>query len=210
MTQSSARDPAAPGGGTTLTCIRLGAGIPVVFFLTTFACGLLLGDYNHLTRMVSELGAIGTRTRPLFSAGLLVCAILSVLFVIGLRRACREIGISAAPALVILAYSVSIAGAGIFPMPLRLHLILGSPSILLILSPLLGLLLWRTARGLPHIVAMSLVALGLMLLGFLNYAPGILPGCVGLKQRFFHVGWSVWFICLSRSFAAAHGRRKAG
>ena len=206
--KESAVDPVSdPGKGATLAFIRLGAGIPPVFFLTTVVCGLLLGDYNHLTRMVSELGAIGTRTRVLFSAGLLVCAILSLLFVVGLRRACRAIGISDIPTLIILAYSVSIAGAGLFPLPLRLHLVLGMPSVLLILSPVMSLLLWRKARGLPHIVAMSLVALGLMSLGFLAFAPGVLSGYPGLKQRFFHVGWSVWFLCLSWSFARAYGHR---
>lgn len=210
MKQSGVDPISAPGNGTTLAYIRLGAGIPIVFFLTTFVCGFLLGDYNHLNRTVSELGAMGTRTRVLFSAGLLVCAILSVLFVVGLRRACRVLGINPIPALIILAYSVSIAGAGIFPLPLRLHLIMGMPSVLLILSPVMSLLLWRRARGLPHIVAMSLAALGLMSLGFLAFTPGVLSGYPGLKQRFFHVGWSVWFLCLSRSFARAYGHRGEG
>jgi hypothetical membrane protein len=202
MKQSAAGPVSTPGKGATLTYVRLGAGIPIVFFLTTVVCGFLLGDYNHLTRMVSELGAIGTRTRFLFSAGLLVCAALSVLFVVGLRRVCRAL------ALIILAYSVSIAGAGVFPLPLRLHLILGMPSVLLILSPVMSLLLWGKVRGLPHIVAMSLVALGLMSLGFLAFAPGVLSGYPGLKQRFFHVGWSVWFLGLSWSLARAYGHRR--
>ncbi|MHB8079786.1 MAG: DUF998 domain-containing protein [Candidatus Krumholzibacteriia bacterium] len=205
----STADLSGPGNGTTRTYVRLGAAIPVVFFLTTFICGRLLGGYNHLTRMVSELGAIGTPTRWLFSAGLVVCAVLSGLFVVGLRRACRALGISAVPALIILAYTVSIAGAGLFPLPLRLHLILGMPSVLLILSPVSSLLLWRGTRGLPHIVVVSLVALGLMSLGFLAYAPGVLSGYPGLKQRFFHVGWSVWFLGLSWSFAGIPWRSTA-
>jgi len=38
-------------------------------------------------------------------------------------------------------------------------------------------------------------------LGFLAYFPDLLPQYPGLKQRFFHVGWSVWFIYLSTAFS---------
>ena len=112
-----------------------GSMVPIVFFVTTFICGFMLGNYNHFTRMVSELGALGTRSRFVFSTGLILCSVLSLLFVIGLCRACQAIGISVIPAIIILSYSLSIAGAAIFPLPLRLHLIMGMPSILLIFSP---------------------------------------------------------------------------
>jgi hypothetical protein len=38
-----------------------------------------------------------------------------------------------------------------------------------------------------------------MSLGFLAFWPDILSNYLGLKQRFFHIGWSVWFIYLSYS-----------
>jgi hypothetical protein len=103
----------------------------------------MLGDYNHFSRMVSELGAIGTKSQLAFSAGLILCSVLSVLFILGLSRVCKEIGLSVIPAWILLSFPVSIAGAAIFPLPLRLHLIMGMPSILVIFSPMLGLILWR-------------------------------------------------------------------
>ncbi len=39
-----------------------------------------------------------------------------------------------------------------------------------------------------------------MLTGFLVYFPDVLSNSFGLKQRFFHFGWSIWFIYLSFSF----------
>ena len=120
-----------------------GASIPIVFFGTTFICGYIQGNYNHFSRMVSELGTIGTRSQFVFMAGLLVCSILSVLFVVGLCKTCKETNLSVIPVAFILLYSVSIAGAAIFPLPLRLHGILGIPSVLLILSPLMSLILWK-------------------------------------------------------------------
>ena len=184
----------------TLYSLRLGSLIPVVFFATTFICGFILGNYNHLHRLVSELGALGTKSQHVFSAGLVLCAALSVPFFIGLYRTCRAIGISAIPVIPLFSYSVSIAGAGIFPLPLRLHLIMGMPSMLMILSPMLRLLLWSRTRRLPHVKQMSLVALLVMALGFLAFIPEILGGYPGLKQRFFHIGWSIWFFYLSYGF----------
>ena len=64
--------------------LALGSVIPVIFWGTLTVCGYVMGEYNHLTRLVSELGAIGTRTQYMFTAGLLACAVLSVLFVVGL------------------------------------------------------------------------------------------------------------------------------
>lgn len=177
-----------------------GRMIPIVFFITTFICGFMLGDYNHFSRMVSELGAIGTRSQFVFSAGLILCSVLSVLFVIGLCRACKAIGISAIPVIIILSYSLSIAGAAIFPLPLRLHLIMGMPSILLILSPLMSLILWKGEIQPADIKQMAILSFCVMALGFSVFIPGLLSNYPGLKQRFFHIDWSVWFFYLCYSF----------
>ena len=177
-----------------------GSWIPVVFWTTSIICGFMLGDYNHLSRMVSELGAMGTRSRFMFSTGLLVCSALSVLFVVGLYRTCRETGLSVVPAITILSYSLSIAGAAIFPLPLRMHLIMGMPSVLLILSPFTGFFLWRGKQRLPSMKQMALCSFLVMSLGFLAFMPGVWSDFPGLKQRFFHLGWSIWFFYLSYSF----------
>jgi hypothetical membrane protein len=180
--------------------LALGSVIPVIFWGTLTVCGYVMGDYNHLTRMVSELGAIGTRTQYMFTAGLLACAVLSVLFVIGLCRACKKMGISTIPALIILSFSLSIGGAAIFPLPLRMHLIMGMPSVLLFLSPLVALVLWQGDKMPAGLRLWAIVSLAIMLLGFLAFMPEVMSSTLGLKQRFFHIGWSLWFIGLSRAF----------
>lgn len=183
--------------------LALGSAIPVIFWGTLTVCGYVMGDYNHLMRLVSELGAIGTRTQYIFTAGLLACAILSVLFVIGLIKACKEREISMIPALVILSFSLSIGGAAIFPLPLRMHLVMGMPSVLLFLSPLGALALWRGEKMPAGLRIWAIVSLAVMLLGFLAFMPEVMSSTMGLKQRFFHVGWSLWFIGLSRAFLRA-------
>jgi hypothetical protein len=158
--------------------------------------------------MVSELGTMGTSSQYVFMAGLLICSALSMLFVFELVSACRESGLNVSPVLLILTYSLSIAGAALFPLPLRLHGILGSPSILLVLSPLLGLILWRK-NGPRHIVSMSILSFVVMLLGFLAFMPDVLAEYTGLKQRFFHIGWSIWFVYLSYGFSKLAGLERA-
>lgn len=175
--------------------------IPFVFWITTIVCGTIQGGYNHLTRMVSELGEINTKTHYLFSSGLIVCAILSVLFIIGLYKSCKLYRMNIIPVLIILSYSFSIAGAAIFPYPGRMHLILGMPSILLIFSPLSGLLLWKKEDKLINLKLMSIITLLFMFLGFTAYYSSILSEYHGLKQRFFHIGWTIWFLYLYYGFS---------
>ena len=183
--------------------LRLGYLIPAVFWATTFTCGFILGDYDHATRLVSELGAIGTPSRWAFTAGLLTCALLGAVFIRTLVARCRELRASTVPVLVLAAYVVSIAGAALFPLPMRAHLVAGQPSMLLPLSPLLALVVWRGhprwASLRPWVVA-SLVIMGL---GFFAFRPDVWPAWPGLKQRVFHLGWSLWFVGLERAFGVA-------
>lgn len=189
--------------------LYMGSSIPVVFFVTTFVCGFIMGNYNHFSGMVSELGAIGTPSQFLFSSGLFLCSVLSLFFIVGLYRTCKITEINFIPVLIILFFSISIAGAGIFPLPLRLHLIMGMPSILLVFSPLMSLILWREKKQLSNIKLMSILSLFIMSLGFLAFMPDLLSNYQGLKQRFFHVGWSIWFFYLSFSFIRIHENAKA-
>jgi hypothetical membrane protein len=177
----------------------LGIIIPLIFWGTTIICGLMTENYSHLTNLVSELGEIGTKTQYIFTIGLVLCSILSVLFIIGLYKTAKEIGLKTLPIILILIYSFSIFGAAVFPLPLNLHGILGSPSMLLPLSPLLALILWKKDK-IPNIKIASGIILFIMLLGFLTLIPNILDNYFGLKQRFFHIGWSMWFIYLSQKF----------
>ena len=182
--------------------ILCGVAIPIVFWGTLFICGRILGGYSHISRMVSELGELGTRSQYVFTAGLLACAVLSLVFTAALLRKCKQFGLSTFPVWVILTYTFSIAGAGIFPYPTHLHMTLGSPSAFLFLSPMLAIFLWHSNVAPSGSRLCAAISLMIMLLGFLAFFPGLLPGMIGLKQRFFHLGWSIWFVCLSLSFLA--------
>lgn len=185
--------------------IFAGIGIPIVFWVTLTLCGILFGEYSHFSNLVSELGATGTRTQALFSSGLLLCSTLSLVFVVGLFQECQKVQISTIPALVILTFTFSIAGAAIYPLPHPLHGILGSPSVFLFLSPVLAVVLWRRVPSLKRVRLFSVFSFLIMSLGFLAFFPGVLENYPGLKQRFFHVGWSTWFGYLAIEFSGLLG-----
>ena len=183
--------------------IYAGALIPLVFWVTLALCAMQFDGYDPFTNLVSELGAAGTPTRVGFAAGLVLCSLLGVAFQAGIRAECRRGNIDSSPALPILLFSFSAAGAAIFPLPHRLHGILGSPVILLPLSPVLALVSWRRLPRLRGLAAVAIPCFLLMALGFLAFLPGI--SRVGLVQRIFHLGWSIWFGYLSLGFAGLLG-----
>lgn len=172
---------------------------PIVFWFTTIICGLMIDDYNHLSNLVSELGALNTKPQYLFSTGLVLCSVLNVFFVIGLYRVCRKKNISVIPVVVLLFFSF-LAGPGIVPMPLRLHGIVGIPFPLMMFSPLLALIFWRKYENELKIRSGAAIGLIMMLLGFLVFMPNILAENFGLKQRFLYLGWTIWSTYLAYRF----------
>lgn len=190
----------SPESGAVTWLLRAGAVVPLVFFAATFLCGWMMGGYNHASRLVSELGAVGARSRYWFTGGLLLCGLLSALFAAGLIKACRKTGRGTLPAWILLLLAVSFAGAGVVPLPLRGHLYAGLPSVLTPLSPLAAMALWRGKRRLPGLACAAALSFLLMALGGTAFFPGVLAGIAGIKQRFFHAGWSIWFLYLSPAF----------
>ena len=83
----------------TKRLIYSGFLIPILFWTTTVICGFIIGEYDHTANMVSELGAIGTKSQYLFTVGLVLSSIFSVLFIIGLYKTCKQIGLNTIPIL---------------------------------------------------------------------------------------------------------------
>lgn len=180
---------------------------PFFFWITTFISGFIQGNYHHLSGLVSDLGRVGTRSQFVFMIGLLACSLLGIFFISGLYRLCRIFGFSTVPVVILSFFSISIAGAAIFPLPHPLHGIMGMPSVLLLLSPIMAILMWRGKKLLPKLTPLALLSILFMVLGSLAFIPEVLGNYPGLKQRFFHIGWSIWFLYLAYSFITLARRR---
>lgn len=183
----------------TKTLLYFGFFTPIIFWVTTLICGLILDDYNHFKWLVSELGALGTPTQYLFTTGLVLSAFLNIFFTIGLWKYCKKFQLNIIPILLLSLYSF-IAGPAIFPMPLKLHSISGLPMPLLMASPLVALWGWRKREHLLKFRIVAIISLVIMILGFLVFFPNVLNEYLGLKQRFLYTGWTIWSIYLSYRF----------
>lgn len=62
------------------TNLLLSAGVAaaVLFWISTAICGFVHGNYDHLHDTISELGALGTRSKVVFSVLLQTVALLGI------------------------------------------------------------------------------------------------------------------------------------
>ena len=187
--------------------LYLGFSSPAIFWATTIVCGFMIDDYSHLSNLVSELGALGSKPQYLFSTGLVLSSVLNVFFVIGLYRIGKYQGINLIPIVFILFFSF-LAGPGVIPMPLRLHGIIGIPFPLIIFSPLSALIFWRSREYEMKIRIGASFSFLIMLLGFLIFFPEILSEYFGLKQRFLYLGWTLWSGFIAHRFLQLRTKSK--
>jgi hypothetical protein len=184
---------------STVSLLWLGIITPLLFWLTTITGGFIHGNYNHLHDVVSELGAIGTKSEVFMSTSETLIAILSVFSIIGFYKACRQNGLNVIPVITILSLSTSMFWAAIFPMHHELHGTLGPIPLLLNIGVLLSIFLWK-GKKFQALRLVSFVSFLLMMLILLRTIPNLRGHWEGLIQRFFYLGWSVWSIALSLIF----------
>lgn len=183
----------------TKSFLYFGIISPLLFWIVTVTGGFIHGNYNHLHNVVSELGAIGTKSETFMSATELLVAVLSVLSVIGFYKACKQTGANVIPVLTILSLSISMFWAATFPMHHELHSALGPVPLILNAGVLLAIILWRRKKFFS-IRIISVTSFILMMLILLRIIPELRGNYEGLIQRFFYLGWTVWSIALSLFF----------
>jgi hypothetical protein len=188
---------------STVSLLYLGIITPLLFWVATVTGGFIHGNYNHLHNVVSELGAIGTRSEIFMSTAELLIAILSVFSVMGFFKACKQTGLNVIPVITILSLSLSMFWAAIFPMHHELHGTLGPIPLLLNIGVLISIVLWK-GKKFQTLRLVSLVSFILMSLIILRFIPNLRGNWEGLIQRLFYLGWSVWSIALSMIFIQMH------
>jgi len=193
----------------TIPMLWLGIITPLLFWVVTIVGGFVHGNYNHLHDVISELGAISTRSETFMSIAETGISILSVLSIIGLYRACRQLGLNVIPVITILSLSVSMLWAAIFPMHHELHGTLGPIPLLLNLGALMSIIVWR-GKEFSVVRVISIFAFILMTSIILRFIPNLRGNYEGLIQRFFYLGWSVCSIGIGLVFIGMLKRKQAG
>jgi hypothetical membrane protein len=171
----------------------------LVFWLSTFIAGFIHGNYNHFTDTVSELGAIGTQSQTFMMLAITACGFLSLLFMVGMYRACIQTGANTLPVYSIISLPVMFFWVSAFPAGTKLHAATGSVILLLYVGVIVSLFVWR-GRQFMQMRLLSAISLLMLMLLFLRAVPSIDNSYPGLIQRFAHLGWSVWLVSLNLSF----------
>jgi len=181
----------------TKLLLGCGYGVTVMFWIMTFISGQIHGNYNHLKNVISELGAIGTKSEFFTSSCLILLSLLSILFSIGFYRVLKMKKLSVIPAVLSFAMPVTLIWAGIFTLGNEFHSATGPLPLLIMLGSLLSYLLWRKKQELLQLRKISLVSFIVMLLILSRFIKPFGMEYEGLVQRFFYAGWTIWTISTS-------------
>ncbi|MCC6727298.1 MAG: DUF998 domain-containing protein, partial [Saprospiraceae bacterium] len=132
---------------STERLLYFGFAAPILFWLMTFLSGAIHGNYNHFKNVISELGAIGTKSEIVTSLLLIVLAVICTFFSIGFYRASKKFRLSTIPAILSFGMPITMIWASIFSLGNEFHSLTGPLPFLIILGCLLSYLLWRRNKG---------------------------------------------------------------
>ena len=85
--------------------LYFGYATPFLFWYMTFLSGAIHGNYNHFTNVISELGAINTKSEAFTSSALMILAVFCIIFSIGFYRASKKFNLSVIPAILSFSYA---------------------------------------------------------------------------------------------------------
>ena len=163
--------------------LRFGFISPIIFWLTTFISGKIHGNYLHMKNVISELGAIGTKSELFTSSIFVITAIFCILFSFGFFNASKKLKLSVFPAIFSFSIAISFLWAGIFTLGNEFHNLIGPVPIFLIIGALLSYLLWHKRDSTKKIRQASLLSFLTMLLLVLRFFEPFGIEYEGLIQR---------------------------
>jgi len=182
----------------SIKLLYLGYSAPIFFWIITIVSGFIHGNYNHFKNVISDLGAIETKSEIFTSASLILLSVLCILFSIGFYKASRTFKISIIPAILSFSMPLSIFWAAIFPLGNEFHSLTGPLPFLIILGSLFSYLLLNKRREFSELRLLSIISFFVMLLILFRFIKPFGYQYEGLIQRFFYLGWTIW--TLSTSF----------
>ena len=184
----------------TTKLLYLGYLSAILFWIITIVSGFIHGNYNHFKNVISDLGAIESKSEIFTSASLILLSVLCILFSIGFYRASKTFKISIIPAILSFSMPLSIFWAAIFPLGNEFHSLTGPLPFLIILGSLFSYILWEKSQEFSKLRLLSIISFFVMLLILLRFIKPIGYQYEGLIQRFFYLGWSIWTIFTSYYF----------
>jgi hypothetical protein len=191
---------------------------PVLYALADAIAGLRLEGYSFRDQTISELGAFGAPSQPLFSALLIPTYLLFVAFGIGVWLAAkRRRGLRVAGGLLIAFGVIALTAGPLVSMHERgteqglagsLHLIEGAVEMIILLAAM-----GFAAVALGRRFALYTIATVAVMLTFGAWSameiPSIEAGLatpwVGVKERIYWYAYQLWFIGLALTLLQERG-----
>jgi hypothetical membrane protein len=182
---------------------------PLLYAVADVVAGMRWKEYSFRDQTISELGAIGAPSRPLFSILLLVVYLLLLAFGLGVRQAAagsRRLRVAGA---LLVALAVMALTVGQFvPMRLRgseqglsgtLHLVEGAVAMLMVLT-VMGFAATALGRSFRFYTVATIVIMFVFGAWSGADAPRIEAGLatpwVGVTERIFWYAYQLWFMVL--------------
>lgn len=181
--------------------LYFGYGAILLFWCMTFVSGAIYGNYNHFKNVISELGAIGTKSEIFTSSSLMVLSLLSIVFSIGFYRTSKKFGLSVIPAILSFSMPLSMIWAGVFTLGNEFHSVAGPLPFLMIFGCLIAYLLWKNNKKFSALSNISLLSFFISALIMLRFLKPFGYEYEGLIQRFFYLSWTVWTISITYYFS---------
>jgi hypothetical membrane protein len=181
--------------------LHSGYAAAAFFWCMTILSGIIHGNYNHFKNVISELGAIGTKSEMFTSTALMILAVLCIFFSIGFYKASQRFKLSLIPAILSFSMPISMIWAGIFTLGNEFHSLTGSLPFLIIFGFLLAYLLWKKNKEFSQLSIVSLISFLISALILLRFIQPFGYEYEGLIQRFFYLAWTVWTISITYYFS---------
>jgi hypothetical membrane protein len=199
-------------GAETTRRILLACGIlsPALYAVADGLAGMRWEGYRFRDQMISELGAIGAPSRPLFSALLIPVYLLLLAFGVGVRRSApgrRPLRVAAS---LLIGLAILALTVGQFvPMRLRgteqgltgtLHLVEGAVAMLMLLTAMgfAAAALGRRFRLYTAVTIATVLAFGAWSgLEAPRIEAGLATPWAGVKERIFWYSYQLWFAVLA-------------
>lgn len=178
----------------------VGISTPLLFWIIIFAGAKINVQYNHLHNTISELGMIGAPAGKFMLITLTLLAILSVVFSLLFFKCCTYFKVSVVPAILSFCMPLSIFWAAIFPMGNDLHDKQGPLPLFLLLAMLSAIILWPKTQFKTERLCTTVAALVLLLI-FLRFIKPFGNKFEGLIQRFYYLGWTIWYVSIGILFS---------
>jgi hypothetical membrane protein len=171
--------------------LYFGYAAPLLFWCMTFLSGFIHGNYNHFKNVISELGAIGTKSEILTSSSLTILAFLCIIFSAGFFKASQKFKLSIIPSILSFSMPISMIWAAIFTLGNEFHSFSGPLPFLIIFGFLLTYLLWKRKMEFLELLNISIFSFLISTLILLRFIEPFGYEYEGLIQRFFYLAWTI-------------------